>query len=92
MVELCTKNVLFRDCICRVANFLTAFSSIGGLHALCNALIMALTATASGETQSFIVSLLSMSEPLVVSQSLNRPNIFFSASGIKSLDVSIQSR
>lgn len=52
---------------------------------------MALTATATSETQSFIVNSLSMNEPVVISQSLNRPNIFFSASGIKSLDVSIQS-
>ena len=89
-MELHTK-LKYLDCICRGANFRTAFSSIGGLRALCNAPIMALTATASSETQSFIIGSLSMSEPLVISQSLNRPNIFFSASGIKSLDVSIQS-
>ena len=76
-------------CVCRGANFRTAFSSIGGLHALRNAPIMALTATASSDAQSSIIGSLSMSEPVIISQGLNRPNIFFSASGVKSLDESI---
>ena len=62
---------------------------IGGLRALCDVPIMALTATASTETQTSIVASLSMVNPIVISQPLNRPNIFFSASAIKSLEVSI---
>ena len=73
----------------RGTDFRTAFSMIGGLRAVCDAPIMALTATASSETQSSIITSLSMSEPVVISQRLNRSNIFFSASGIKSLDVSL---
>ena len=70
--------------------FRTAFGSIGGLRALSCAPIMALTATASSETQSAILTSLSMNEAVAVSQPLNRANIFFSASGIKSLRVSTQ--
>ena len=48
---------------------------IGGLCALCDVPIMALTATASMETQTSIVASLSMVNPIVISQPLN---LFFS--------------
>ena len=67
-------------------DFRTAFGKIGGLRA---SPIMALTATASAETESMISTSLSLTEPVVISQRLNRANIFFSASGIKSLAVSM---
>ena len=73
----------------RSTNFRTAFGMIGGLRALCDTPIMALTATASKETQTLICSSLSISQPVIISQRLNRPNIFFSATGIKLLAVSI---
>ena len=41
----------------RETDFQTAFSMIGGLRAVCDAPIMALTATASSETQSSVVTL-----------------------------------
>ena len=50
---------------------------------------MALTATASADTQCSVVESLDMRNPLVVSQCLNRPNIFYSASAMKGMSVSI---
>lgn len=50
---------------------------------------MALTATASSATQELISQSLHLVNPVVVSCSLNRPNIFFSASNTKSYKVSI---
>ena len=49
---------------------------------------MALTATASPATQQAITELLNLADPAVVSKSLDRPNIYLSASAIKSLTVS----
>ncbi len=49
---------------------------------------MALTATASGATQSAITEALKLVEPAVVSLSLNRHNIFLSVSTIRSMSVS----
>lgn len=46
-----------------------------------------ITATASMETQTSIITSLSMVDPIIISQLLNRPNIFFSVSAIKSLEV-----
>ncbi len=50
---------------------------------------MALTATASSETQDAIVKSLHLVHPVFVSQPLDRPNIYVSASPIKALTVSI---
>ena len=49
---------------------------------------MALTATASKETQEAITKSLYLANPVVVSQPLDRPNIYLSAEPIKSLTVS----
>lgn len=50
---------------------------------------MALTATASPDTQEFICQSLQLVNPLVVSHTLNRPNIYFSASTMKGYQVSV---
>lgn len=65
------------------------FSKLGGLCALINAPFVALTATASEEMQSSIEESLNMAEPLVISRSVDRPNVYYSASPIKSIDVSL---
>ena len=49
---------------------------------------MALTATASEEMQASIEKSLNMTDPVVISRSVDRPNVFYSASTIKSIDVS----
>lgn len=74
----------------RGQDFRTAFSKLGGLRALTDVPFMALTATASSEVQSSIENSLSMERPVVISQNLDRPNIFYSVGVIKSLDVSFQ--
>jgi len=50
---------------------------------------MALTATASDVTQSAITEALKLIDPVVVSLSLNRQNIFLSVSAIRSMCVSM---
>lgn len=49
---------------------------------------MALTATASVKTQLEITESLCLNNPVVISGSLNRPNIFLSASLMNGLHVS----
>ena len=66
----------------------TAFSKIGGLRAVTSVPFMALTATASSTTQKLISQSLHLEIPVVVSCSLNRPNIYFSASSMKGYNVS----
>lgn len=60
---------------------------MGGLRALIDAPVMALTASAPPAVQAEIISSLYLISPVIVSGDLNRKNIFFSASPIKSLDV-----
>ncbi len=48
---------------------------------------MALTATASPETQDAIVKSLHLVDPVIVSQPLDRPNIYVSAGPIKAMTV-----
>ena len=67
----------------RGKDFRTAFAKIGRLRALTNAPFMALTATASPDVQDSISQSLHLVNPVVVSCSLNRPNIYLSASGMK---------
>ena len=56
------------------------FDKLGGLRALT---YMALTATAFKETQEAITKSLHVSNPVVVSQPLYHPNIYFSAKPMK---------
>ncbi len=58
----------------RGESFRPAFEKLGGLRALTNVPFMALTATASAETQDVIVKSLHLVNPVVVAQSLDRPN------------------
>lgn len=73
----------------RGTDFRVAFSKLGSLRAQTSVPFMALTATASSDTQQKIVESLHLVEPVIVSGILNRPNIFLSTSPIKSLAVSI---
>ena len=70
------------------ADFKREFKSLGGLLALIDVPFVALSVSAPPVVQSDIVSSLQLLLPVVVSCSLNRPSIFFSASPIKSLNVS----
>jgi superfamily II DNA helicase RecQ len=72
----------------RGKEFRTAFSKLGRLRALTNVPFMALTATANEEMQASIEESLNMTEPVVISRSVDRPNVYYSASTIKSIDVS----
>ena len=73
----------------RGKDFRTAFSRIGGLRASTSAPFMAVTATASSATQELICQSLHLVNPVVVSCSLNRPNIYLSASIMKGYTVSV---
>ena len=70
-------------------DFRRAFSILGGLKALTSVPLMALTATASPETQEIISQSLQLVDPVVVSCCLNRANIYYSARAIKAYRVSV---
>ena len=74
---------------CRGRDFRTAFAKIGGLRALTQAPFMALTASAPPAIQETISKSLHLKDPTCVLQGLDRPNIYLSASAIKSLNVSL---
>ena len=65
-----------------------SFNQLGNLRAIIKSPFMALTATASQRTCNAIVGSLHLDHPVTISRSLNRPNIYFSVSQIKSLKVS----
>ena len=73
----------------RGPDFRTCFQQLGGLRALTEVPIIALTATAPQEIKSSICASLGLSEPAVISQTLDRPNIFLSLSKSKGLNVSM---
>ena len=72
----------------RGCKFRPSFEKIGGLRALTNAPVMALTASASSGIQHAIASSLHLVDPVVVAQSLDRPKIFFSVGDIRGITVS----
>ena len=74
-------------CDTGVTSFVHHLKELGGLRALTNAPIMALTASANSDIQVKITSSLHLIDPVVVACSLDRPNIFFSVSDIKSSTV-----
>ena len=73
----------------RGESFRISFRKIGGLRALCDAPFMALTATASPVTQRSIADLLDLRDPCLVSNPLDRPNIFFSVAEKNGIPVSV---
>ena len=79
---------LYLICLSRGAEFRTCFQQIGGLRALTDAPLIAVTATAPKAIQSKICDSLGLKEPAVISQTLDRPNIYFSCSKSKGLNVS----
>ena len=74
-------------CVHRGHDFRMAFEKLGGLRALTDAPSMALTASAPANTQSKIIKSLHLKDPIVVSQSLDRANIFLSTSPIRSVKI-----
>ena len=72
----------------RGKDFWTDFNRIGGLRALTNVPFMALTASAPDEVEATIISSLQLNSPVIVHCDLDRPNIYFSVSSIKTLNVS----
>ena len=77
-------------CTSRGKDFRKCFKEIGGLRALTDVPIMALTATAPEAMKASICSSLGLTEPVVISQTLDRPNIYFSTCKSKGLNVSMQ--
>lgn len=61
---------------CRGNDFQTAFSKLGGLCALTSAPFMALTASAPPHIEAHVSSSLHLNIPVVVTQLLDRPNIY----------------
>lgn len=72
----------------RGREFRPQFDRIGALRAVASVPFMALTATASDSTYSAIVDSLHLDNPVLVSSSLNRVNIFLSVSPIENMSVS----
>ena len=72
----------------RGSGFRKSFSRLGGLRALSKAPFIALTASAPPHVQAEILTSLHMHDPVFVSQPLDRPNIYMSAS--KSLGVKVR--
>ena len=64
------------------------FNKLGDLRAHTQVPFMALTATASESSAKAISESLHLQDPVIVSHSLNRPNIFFSVGKILGLKVS----
>ena len=87
LVTYCVLLSLNLKCTCRGHDFRTAFSKIGALRALTSVPFMALTASAPSDVQVEITDSLHMSTPVIVSCSLDRPNIYLSTSQIKALNV-----
>ena len=81
-------TIIIKMSFYRGKDFRTAFSKLGGLRALTNAPFMALTATANEDMQASIEESLNMAEPVVISRSIDWPNVYYSASTIKSIDAS----
>jgi len=73
----------------RGSNFREAFNKIGSLKALSKAPFMALTASAPPAFVKEIVTSLSMRQPAIIEQSLNRPNIFYCVMKKTSLKVKL---
>ena len=78
---------VLRTCICALllicpsgSGFRESFSRFGGLRALSKAPFMAPTASAPPHVEAETLSSLHMHDPVFVSQPLNRPNIYISAS------------
>lgn len=84
---MCHNVATRRVLLIRGDDFRTSFKSLGGLRALIDVPFMALTASAPPSIRSEIFSSLYLSNPAVVSQALDRKNIFISASPIKGLNV-----
>ena len=74
--------------LCRGNDFRTAFRKIGGLRALTVAPFMALSASATEQMIDTIKESLQLKHPVIVSRSLDRPNIFISANKSLGVDVS----
>ena len=86
----CSMQVICNNAciIFRRTDFRPSFDKLGSLRAIIKSPFMALTATASQSTYDSIIESLHLDHPVTVSRSLNRPNIFFSVSQLKSLKVS----
>ena len=86
--KVCILNIKY-NIFNRGTDFRKAFKEVGGLRALIEAPFMALTASAPAVVKEDIVASLFLSTPFSITCNLNRRNIYFSASPIKSLDVGL---
>lgn len=76
----------------RGGDFRTCFRKLGGLWALTDVPFMALTATAPPGIKATICASLGLKEPVVVSKTLDRPNIYLSIHKSKGINVSTPTR
>jgi superfamily II DNA helicase RecQ len=76
----------------RGGDFRTCFRKLARLRGLTDVLFMALTATAPPGIKATICASLGLKEPVVVSQTLDRPNIYLSIRESKGINVSIPTR
>lgn len=82
-------NFVYCSNVNRGKDFRKSFSDIGGLRALTGRVpFIALTASATVDTQHKIVSSLNMNSPVVISRNLDRVNIFLSVARASSICVS----
>ena len=88
-ITLKVENYNSTFVLLRGQDFRTCFRRIGGLRAMTNAPFIALTATAPQGIKETICESLCLREPALVSHTLDRPNIFLSASKSRGLNVSI---
>ena len=70
--------------------FRPMFDKLGSLRGHTRVPFMALTATASDTTATAIIKYLHLDQPVMISRSLNRHNLYFSVSPVKSLEVSTE--
>ena len=75
----------------RGGKFRPAFEKLelGGLRAFTSAPFMALTASADSSVQEVIQSSFHLASPVIVSKSLDRPNVFISVGEINGYNVSV---
>ena len=79
----------FYQFVNRGKNFRNSFEKIGSLRAFTDVPIMALTVSAPANVEDVIVRSLHLDSPVFVRGDVDRPNIYFSVSVIKSLSVSL---
>ena len=85
-----TSRFIYVEYCIRGKDFRTAFDKMVGVRALTDVPFMALTASAPPDVEATVISSLQLHNPVIVHCDLDRPNIYFSSSPIKTLNVSLK--